>query len=137
MTALPETAGSGTLLDSNALIWLLADDPRLGPRARGTLRSGEPGWFSSVSILEITMKTLLGRLSPPSDPTEAAGVAGLRDLPFTARHTAALAAFPELARHDPFDRMLLAQAATEGIRLLTADRVLLSRGLPSVVDARL
>lgn len=124
------------LLDTNALIWLLTDDPRLGGESRERIGAGDPVYFSSVSVLETTMKTMLGRLSLPDDPGAAAPVAGLQELPFSAVHATGLNGFPDLVRHDPFDRMLLAQANVERLDLLTADRALLSLGYPWVLDAR-
>ena len=44
--------------------------------------------------------------------------------------------FPALVRHDPFDRMILAQAEAERMTLLTADRTLLVLGQTWIVDAR-
>lgn len=69
-------------------------------------------------------------------PAEAAHRAGLRELPFRERHAVTMSQFPQLARHDPFDRMLLAQAQAEDLMLLTSDRVLLGLGHDWVVDAR-
>ena len=43
--------------------------------------------------------------------------------------------FPELVRHDPFDRLLVAQAARAGLRLLTADQILLALGRDFIIDA--
>ena len=51
-------------------------------------------------------------------------------------HSAAIANFPTLTKHDPFDRMLLAQAQVEGMRLLTSDRVLLAAAPDLTIDAR-
>ncbi|GAA5159066.1 PIN domain nuclease [Ornithinimicrobium tianjinense] len=79
---------------------------------------------------------LLGKFSLPGDPLAAAASAGLHELAFSGAHAAALAHFPELARHDPFDRMLLAQARSEGRQLLTADAVLLDAQPALTVDAR-
>ena len=73
----------------------------------------------------------------PGNPLAGAGSAGLHKLAFTGAHAAALSRFPEPARHDPFDRMLLAQATTEGRRLLTADPLLLRLQPTVTLDARL
>lgn len=61
---------------------------------------------------------------------------GLVELDFNANHAEAIPNFQSLARHDPFDRMILAQAQAEGLTLLTADETLLGLGLNFVVDAR-
>ena len=50
-------------------------------------------------------------------------------------HAEALRDFPELTRHDPFDRLLVAQASRAGLQLLTADHVLLGLGRDFIIDA--
>jgi PIN domain nuclease of toxin-antitoxin system len=61
---------------------------------------------------------------------------GIQELPLTHVHAEAVGLFPALARQDPFDRLILAQAFAENMTLLTADRVLISLGRPFVRDAR-
>ncbi|MCM3662196.1 type II toxin-antitoxin system VapC family toxin [Georgenia satyanarayanai] len=127
---------TGVLLDTNALLWVLAGQDELGARARALLAASRPAHFSAVSVLEITIKHMLGRIDVPGDVSAGAQRAGLGELPFRADHAAGLLDFPALSRHDPFDRMLLAQAATDQLRLLTSDRFLLGLGFDWVVDAR-
>lgn len=126
------------LLDTHALLWLLVDDPSLGTAARAAIARADTVHFSSISVSEIAIKHLLGRIELPGGQ-RFPGIfeeAGLRELPFTARHADALLGEPSLARHDPFDRFLLAQATSERIPLLSADRTLLALGNPLVRDAR-
>ncbi|MGV0635538.1 PIN domain nuclease [Mycolicibacillus trivialis] len=75
-----------------------------------------------------------GKLALPDDFSDAIGRSGLRELPVTHRHTFVrdLAALPH---RDPFDALLVAQAAVERLGLLTADAKLLS-ALPGAIDAR-
>ncbi|MFV0427351.1 MAG: type II toxin-antitoxin system VapC family toxin, partial [Beutenbergiaceae bacterium] len=112
--------------------------PTLGPAARAHIVESSRVYFSSVSILEITIKAMLGRLDLPGGaefPRTFAN-AGLVELRFSSAHAAALAAWPDLARHDRFDRMLLAQAKTESLRLLTSDSLLLGLGESWILNAR-
>lgn len=127
---------TGVLLDTNALLWVLADHDELGERARALLATSRPVHFSAVSVLEITIKQMLGRLTVPGDVSDGARRAGLLELPFRADHASRLLDFPALSRHDPFDRMLLAQAAEDHLLLVTSDRHLIGLGVASVVDAR-
>lgn len=122
------------ILDTNALLWLLEDAPDLGSGARARMSSGRV-WFSAVSITEVTIKSALGKLAQ-RDVLAGATAAGLVELTLTARHGAAIARFEDLVRHDPFDRMLLAQAHVEGMPLLTSDRVLLTTAPDLTIDAR-
>lgn len=126
------------LLDMNALLWLVADSPRLGPEARERIGSADQVCFSAVSVSEIAIKHMLGRIALPGADAfpRIFAESGLRELPFTAHHAATLLEDPDLRRHDPFDRMLLAQASAERAELLTSDSVLLGMGRSGVVDAR-
>jgi PIN domain nuclease of toxin-antitoxin system len=123
-----------TLLDTNALLWLMEDDPALGTTAREQIGSGRT-WFSAVSVTEITIKAALGKLAR-RDVASGALLSGLFELPLTSEHAKAIANFPTLVKHDPFDRMLLAQAHAEGIPLLTSDRNLLAAAPDLTIDAR-
>lgn len=78
---------------------------------------------------------MLGKLSVPADLGKRLTGQGLVLLSITAGHAEALRDFPELARHDPFDRLLVAQASRTGLRLLTADQVLLGLGRDFILDA--
>jgi PIN domain nuclease of toxin-antitoxin system len=123
------------LLDSQALLWLLDDNPRLGPQARQAIASAQGVHVSAATIWELTIKTMLGKLSVPADLPKRLTAQGLALLSITAEHAEALRDFPELTRHDPFDRLLVAQAFRAGLRLLTADHILLGLGRDFILDA--
>ncbi|WP_404429684.1 type II toxin-antitoxin system VapC family toxin [Microbacterium lacus] len=126
------------LLDTNALLWLYRDSADLGVEARVRIQNADGVYFSAATVMEITIKHMLGRLPLPGGEAFP-GVferSGLTELPFTSDHAAAMVGFPTLARHDPFDRMLLAQARSEALDLLTSDAVLLALGEPWIHDAR-
>jgi len=112
------------LLDTQVFLWFLADSRRLTETARKLIQEAERVFVSSASIWECCIKIGLGRL----DVDPAALVAGIEGssfdaMPISPRHALATAGLP--SRHkDPFDRMLIAQAISEGLLLLTADRVL-------------
>ena len=78
---------------------------------------------------------MLGKLTVSADLTNRLTGQGLELLSITAEHAEAIRDFPELARHDPFDRLIVAQAARTGLRLLTADPVLLDVGRDFILDA--
>lgn len=124
------------LLDTQVALWLLYAPERVGRLARQTIEGAESVAFSSVSIAEITIKKMLGRLDLPDDVARQLEKSGLTALTLDADHASAVLSFPELVRLDPFDRLILAQARAERATLLTADGLLLSLGLPQVVDAR-
>lgn len=123
------------LLDSQALLWLLDDNPRLGPQARKAITSAQGVHVSAATVWELTIKSMLGKLTVPADLSKRLGEQGLELLSVTAGHADAIRDFPELARHDPFDRLIVAQAARAGLRLLTVDQVLLDLRRDFILDA--
>ncbi|MEJ7796201.1 MAG: type II toxin-antitoxin system VapC family toxin [Nocardioides sp.] len=123
------------LLDTHVLWWLLDTPERLGPRTLALL-SAHPSFASSLSLTELLIKTMVGKFVLPPDFTERVSEQGPSWLSYTASHAASLDRIPELVRHDPFDRMLLAQAYAERIDFLTADRLLLALDHDWIVDAR-
>lgn len=123
------------LLDSQVVLWAVTASPRLGNDARALIAGASFVHVSAATIWELTIKSMLGRLTLPEDLESALSDQGLIPLPITAAHAIALRRFPHLSRHDPFDRLLMAQADVEGMQLLTADRALLATGHPWIVDA--
>lgn len=108
------------LLDTHVLLWALLDDPRLSAPQIDAIQSGEL-YVSSASVWEVGIKRQIGKLTAPYDVFEVAVDAGCRPLPMSWQHADAAARLP-LHHHDPFDRMLIAQAQLEGLTLLSADR---------------
>lgn len=126
------------LLDTNALLWQLgmAGGGRLGVQAKQILKTAEAVYVSAVTVVEMQIKTMNGRLDAPLDCVNMVRKAGDELISLSAEAADKLRNFPGLTKHDPFDRMLLAQAAAEQLTLLTADETLLGLGLNYVVDAR-
>jgi PIN domain nuclease of toxin-antitoxin system len=79
---------------------------------------------------------MLEKLSTSNDLLDDIASSGLKYLSFNVIHADNLKDFPNLARHDPFDRMLLAQAKEEGLSLLASDVFSLKPKLPYVLNAR-
>jgi PIN domain nuclease of toxin-antitoxin system len=109
------------LIDTHILLWLMDDDPRLGIRARNCIMDASEVVVSLASIWEIAIKIPIGKLNVNLDSLLLRlDQAGLIELSVTTRHAAVCAKLP-LHHRDPFDRLLVAQAISEGMRLLTAD----------------
>lgn len=112
------------LLDTHVFLWCVTDDRQLGKAARATIAGANEIYVSSASIWEATIKKSLGKLDVDLEAlVRAIAGSGFIELPITARHAAAVARLPEVHR-DPFDRILVAQAMTEPLRLLTGDTLL-------------
>lgn len=112
------------LLDTHIALWAIADSPALPNKARELISTPRNTiWVSAASIWEIAIKHSLGRGDMPVSGEAALGYfrqAGYRVLAIEPEHAAAIEGLP--AHHqDPFDRLLVAQALTEPMRLLTHD----------------
>jgi len=116
-------------LDTQVAIWAVASRDRLGRAALELIEDGENEVaVSAVGVLEVAIKyPLLSRRDrPPFSGALALAAfrgAGFRVISVTADHAATVEALPPM-HADPFDRLLLAQALHESMRLLTADRAL-------------
>lgn len=119
------------LLDTQIALWALTDSPRLSERARALILDPDAMvFYSAASVWEIAIKHRLARGDMPVSGAEADGLfreAGYLELQVTAVHAAATENLPD-HHADPFDRMLVAQALHEPLRLLTHDRQILAYG---------
>ena len=127
------------LLDTHVLLWWLSDDRKLATSGRQIIANPNNYVFvSSASVWEISIKTALGRLEIELDDLEnAIARNGFRSLPIGFRHAITAGRLPAVHR-DPFDRMLVAQASVEELRIVSHDRVferygLSAEGLPSII----
>lgn len=124
------------LLDTNALIWGAIDYKKLGRKTLQILMTERNVFFSSLSAAEINIKTAKKRTFTGQQVVEWAVSEGFHELKFNASHAEQISRFGSLAKHDPFDRLILAQAACEGMTLLTADETLLGLSFDWVQDSR-
>jgi PIN domain nuclease of toxin-antitoxin system len=118
------------LLDTHLLLWWLSNSPLLSEQARQLI--GDPGntiFVSAVSLWEVWLKSSVGKLRVPSGFSQRLAAEPFENLPLRAEHTP-IVAMLEWHHRDPFDRMLIAQATSENLILLTADRALEAYGRP-------
>lgn len=114
------------LLDTHVALWAITDSPKLPKKAREMIESPKSSiWISAATIWEIAIKHGLGRGDMPVSGQDALRYfrdSGYRFLSVEPEHAAAVEELP--AHHgDPFDRILVAQALTEPMRLITHDPV--------------
>jgi len=110
------------LLDTQALIWSLANPGRLSTAAADALENYDNEVLVSVvSPWEIAIKTALDKLSPIDDLEFQLDEKRFELLPISLSHAGAVAFLPHHHR-DPFDRMLIAQAQVERVTLVTSDQ---------------
>ena len=112
------------LLDTHLLLWWLSNSRLLPAQARQLI--GDPDntiFVSAVSVWEVWLKSSMGKLRVPSSFAQKLAGEPFQSLPLRAEHTPAVAML-EWHHRDPFDRMLIAQARSENLILLTADSAL-------------
>ena len=108
------------LLDTHIALWGITGDPTLGDEFLDRLRDDPDIYLSPVTLWEITIKQATGKLGGPPDLAERVRDVGFRELPISYAHAIAAVRLPRHHR-DPFDRMLIAQAQTDGLTLVTRD----------------
>ncbi len=112
---------SPLLLDTHALLWSVGDTDRLSPTVRGVLDAGVvPAYVSAASIWEIAIKRASGKLKVPENLLESIAAARFGELGVSFQHAYLAGALPP-HHGDPFDRMLVAQAQSENLTLVTND----------------
>lgn len=121
------------LLDTHVLLWQLQGERTVGPRARQAIERASELTVSVVSFAEIGVKAAVGKLRVPADLHEHVLRSGLAILGLAADHGLGVADLP-LHHRDPFDRLLISQARSEGLTLVTADPRFAAYGIP-VIDA--
>lgn len=109
------------LVDTHALLWWRGDHRRLSARAYEAIGDPDvPLFFSAASIWEIAIKRAQGKLDVPVDLHDTMERRGFIELPVRSRHAVIAGALPAHHR-DPFDRMLVAQAQSEGLTVVSGD----------------
>jgi PIN domain nuclease of toxin-antitoxin system len=115
------------LLDTHILLWWLFDDPKLSKHSKAAIAAPESRVFvSSVSGWEISIKHYLGKLSHVASLVKELPLYVRRErfevLPISLEHAIAAGALD--GKHkDPFDRMLIAQARSEKLTLISNDKI--------------
>ena len=109
------------LLDTHIVLWQLSGEKSLSDAVREAVSDADDLLFSAVSFAEIGIKAAAGKLGVPAGLTQLVETAGLRVLNLSVAHGLAVADLP-MHHRDPFDRLLIAQAVTEGLVVVTADR---------------
>ena len=122
------------LLDTQAFLWWVTDDPRLSKRASRAI-AGSACLLSVASCWEMAIKVSLGKLTLPGAVDrfvqEQLEVNGFRLLAVSLEHVGVVAALP-FHHRDPFDRLLAAQALAEDVPLVSADPVFPRYGVTRV-----
>ncbi len=115
------------LLDTHILLWAAAEPEQLSSKAKALIEDPENQlYFSAASLWEISIKNKLGRADFKVDlPVLRRNLLdnGFEEIAISSAHALAVDTLPPIHK-DPFDRIIVAQANVEGVRLMTADSAL-------------
>lgn len=109
------------LLDTHILLWALNDDPRLSSKALRLIENAADVYVSAATFWEMAIKVSMGKLDVDLDEIRDHCLeSGFIQLPITSEHAIAV---KELEPHhkEPFDRLIVATAISEPMKLLTSD----------------
>lgn len=121
------------LLDTHALLWWLGNPELLSTQSKRAIADGNNVVFVSAAVIwEIVIKKSLGKLESPDDVEGALTANGFAHLAVTLRHALAVEALPNVHR-DPFDRMLVAQAISDRLTIVTRDPNIMKYPAPYMV----
>lgn len=124
------------LLDTHAFLWWVAADRRLSARARAAVADRRHECFLSLaSCWEMAIKTSLKKLTLPTSldrfVPEQVAINGFGLLPIALEHVTRVAELP-FHHHDPFDRLLAAQALEEDLVVVSKDLIFREYGVKRV-----
>jgi PIN domain nuclease of toxin-antitoxin system len=124
------------LLDTHIFLWWITDDSRLIANVRDIITDGTNELLLSVaSCWEIAIKAQLGRIDLPDKPdkfiAEQLSLNAIISLPILAIHALNVFNIPSLHR-DPFDRIIISQAMTESLPIITSDPVFEQYGIETI-----
>ncbi len=124
-------------LDTQVAFWMATGNKRLTPKIIKAINSCRETVISAISLAELEQKAMLGKLAAPIGLAQRFMDQGIILEPFGIEASEQLRRFAQLAKHDPLDRMIMAQAASQfGTLFFTADSVLAELGLDWIVDCR-
>ena len=108
------------LLDTHVVLWWRQNSSRIGSEARRAIGKADRVFVSAASAWEVAIKAAIGRLRLKDPFAELVQQGGFEELPIAFHHAEQGRSLP-LHHTDPFDRMLIAQARTEKLTLVTHD----------------
>ena len=113
------------LLDTHLMLWAMQGRAALPKAALPWLERADAVYVSAASLWEAAIKAALGKLDVDvGSLEEQLADAGFAQLPVRWTHAAQVALLPQGKHRDPFDRLLVAQAMSEPMHLLTCDALL-------------
>ena len=125
------------VLDTNALFSILSNPNQFGRKTQRLLAKSNEVYFSPVSVFEIAIKEMLGKIKLRHPLGALLKEHDLGSLQLRVEDALETYSLPSLVRHDPFDRLILATAKSRGATLITSDGRMLDLGFDWVLDSTL
>jgi len=123
-------------LDTHVAMWIAKGDSSLNKSLVREINSYSETVISAISLAELEIKAGANKLPLTENLAGVFEAVGIKVEAFDSNASAQLARFPLLARHDPFDRMILAQASARfGTTFFTADEVMVNLGFDWIRSA--
>jgi PIN domain nuclease of toxin-antitoxin system len=123
------------VIDTNALLAILTRPKILGSKTTKLVDSTEILYYSSISVFEIAIKNMLGKLNLSIPLLKLLDTPKLKSVPFSVKEALETYSLPSLSRHEPFDRMILATVKANRAKLITSDRKMLELGFDWIIDS--
>jgi PIN domain nuclease of toxin-antitoxin system len=123
------------VLDTNALLAILTRPKILGTKTTKLVASTETLFYSSISVFEIAIKNMLGKLNLSIPLPQLLDTPQLKSVAFNVEEALETYSLPSLSRHEPFDRMILATVKANRAKLITSDRKMLELGFDWILDS--
>ncbi len=114
------------IIDTHTLLWFMFDDTKLSEEALSLIKTDDRVYVSIASLWEIAIKQSLGKLEIKNSVQELAGKcyeAGIDILSIEPKHLDCIKLLPNI-HNDPFDRLIISQAITENMPLVTKDSII-------------
>ncbi|MFZ1750426.1 MAG: type II toxin-antitoxin system VapC family toxin [Saprospiraceae bacterium] len=121
------------LMDTHILIWYMENNARLKEQYIEVINDvNNQIYFSAVSIAEMAIKASKNKLKYPENIMDICLEIGFSELELKSKHSFLLRYLPTF-HHDPFDRLLIVQAQSEKLKLMTEDQIFFQYDVELVV----
>ena len=120
------------LLDSCVFLWILGDSERLNTDIKNLIKKNTPCYLSSISLAEIEIKRSISKLDIPDEYRRYIELSGLKELEYSFADSEVLNSLT-FHHKDPFDRMLIAQAISRNITIMTGDKIFAKYPIKTII----
>jgi len=120
------------ILDTCVFLWLLGDSEKLNLEVKNIIQENFPCYLSSISLAEIEIKRSIGKLDIPDNYRSFINRSGLKELEYGFEDSVVLNSLT-FHHKDPFDRMLIAQALSRNMTIMTSDKIFVKYPLRTII----